>query len=105
MRRIPFFFVAVVMLFAFAETVSAQTPRTFGARRFLLDDGTNLATGLIYMSDNGGSLGIDLNGNVNGTFPSTCALLDLSSTTKGFLTPRMTNAQELGICSGTPPEG
>lgn len=94
------------MLLALAETVSAQPiPRTFGARRFLLDDGTNAATGLIYMTDNGGSLGIDLNGNVNGTFPSTCALLDLSSTTKGFLTPRMTTLQELAICGGTPPEG
>lgn len=109
MRIKSFFFVVVVMLLALTETLSAQTGRTFGARKLQLDDGTTLAAGQVFLSDVGGSLGVDLNGVagfVNGfAFPSTCALLDLSSVTKGFLTPRMSNAQELGICAGTPPEG
>ena len=104
MRRIPFFLVAVVMLFTLASISSAQD-RTFGARRFLLDDGTNTVSGLVYLTDNNGSLGVDLNGNVSGTFPSPCAILDLSSTTKGFLPPRMTGLQESNICGGAPPLG
>ncbi len=54
------------MLFAFSETVSAQTPRMFGARRFLLDDGTNNPTGLVDMSNLAGSLQITTtNGNMS----------------------------------------
>src|SRR5205823_13752692 len=47
------------------------------------------------------SLGI----NQTASLPNTCALLDLVSTTKGLLVPRMTAAQEALLCSGTPPEG
>ncbi|MEP7233974.1 MAG: hypothetical protein ABI778_01640 [Ignavibacteriota bacterium] len=104
MRRIPFFLVAVAMLLALANISSAQD-RTFGARRFLLDDGTNTPAGLVYMTDNNGSLGVDNSGTVTGTFPSTCAIMDLSSISKGFLPPRMTGAQEAAICGGTPPFG
>src|SRR6266496_2679488 len=93
MKRTSFFFAVVVMIFAIAGIATAQTARTFGAGRFELDDGTGSATGVVFMSDQLGSLGIDLGGNsgvINGfQFPSPCALLDLSSTTKGFLVPRM----------------
>jgi hypothetical protein len=105
MRRTSIFFAAVVMLITLATSVSAQTGRVLGARRVQLDDGSATLGGLVWLSDQGGSLGVDLNGNVSGSFPSTCALLDVSSTTKGFLLPRMTNAQELAICGGLPPEG
>src|SRR5437762_13823286 len=110
MRRNSFFFAVIAMLFAFAATSFAQPiGRTLGARRLLLDDNTGTAAGLVFFTDVNGSLGIDVNGVpglVNGfQFPSTCALLDLSSTTKGVLVPRMTTAKELGICSGTLPEG
>src|SRR6185436_16760327 len=116
MKRTSFFFAVLVMLFTIAGTTSAQnTARTFGAGRFVIDDGTAAPTGLVYLSDQGGSLGIDVNGTagiVNGfPFPNTCALLDLSSTTKGFLVPRMSGlptalgGQEAAICGGAPPEG
>ncbi|MEI8135129.1 MAG: hypothetical protein WCH46_08675, partial [bacterium] len=115
MRRYSLFIAAVVMLTAFAANVSAQTGRVLGARRVQLDDGTGAASGLTWLSDVGGSLGVDLNGNsgiVNGfQFPSPCALLDLNSTAKGFLVPRMSGpptiggGQELAICGGAPTEG
>lgn len=41
--------------------------------------------------------------NNNGTAPDNSAMLDVSSTTSGFLIPRMTAAQRLGI--GTPANG
>ncbi len=104
MRRIPFYLVAVAMLVLLANISSAQD-RTFGSRRLLLDDGTLTPQGLVYITDNNGSMGVDNTGLVTGTFPSTCALLDLSSTTKGLLPPRMTGAQEAAICGGTPPFG
>src|ERR1043165_5293818 len=76
--------------------------RTGGFGRLQLDDGL---MNFVYLSNANGSVGIDATGAVNPTFPSACALLDLSSTTKGFLTPRMTTAQEMLICGGAPPEG
>lgn len=48
---------------------------------------------------------IEANGNVGigTTSPNAAALLDVSSTTKGFLPPRMTTAQRDAI--STPPAG
>ena len=50
----------------------------------------------LILQGRGGSIGIGTNS------PSTSAILDLSSTTKGFLCPRMTQAQRLAL---TPVEG
>ncbi|HYM20826.1 MAG TPA: hypothetical protein VEW28_07475 [Candidatus Kapabacteria bacterium] len=104
MRRLSYLIVAMLLVLATTTSIFAQggAARTFGAGRIQLDDG---AGHFVYLSDNNGSLGIDANGLVSGTFPSQCAMLDISSTTKGFLAPRMTTAQELAICGGTPPEG
>ena len=40
-----------------------------------------------------------------GAVPNASAALDVDSTTKGFLPPRMTNAQRTAIAGGTPPIG
>lgn len=97
---------STLFLLCFASVSWAQTgARIFGAQQFVLDDNT-LANPKVYLSQNVGSLGIDNSGVVSiGTFPSPCALLDLRSTTKGFLVPRMNTAQEAAICGGTPTEG
>ena len=60
---------------------------------FYLDyfNGTT-ATNLIFGSSN-------LNVGINTNTPDTSAQLDVKSTTKGFLPPRMTNAQRLAIAS------
>ncbi len=79
--------------------------RIFGAQQLQIDD-NNPAHPKVFFTNNVGSLGIDQNGIVTaGVFPSPCALLDLSSTTQGFLPPRMTTLQEGFICGGTPTEG
>lgn len=97
---------SILLLLCFASMSWAQTgSRIFGAQQFVLDDNT-LANPKVYLSQNVGSLGIDNSGVVSvGTFPSACALLDLRSTAKGFLPPRMNTAQEAAICGGTPTEG
>lgn len=85
---------------------SAQSGlRILGAQQLMLDD-NNPAHVKTFLSPSNGSLGIDNTGAITvGTFPNPCALLDLNSTTMGFLPPRMTLAQELAMCGGTPPEG
>ncbi|HYM20852.1 MAG TPA: hypothetical protein VEW28_07605 [Candidatus Kapabacteria bacterium] len=98
--------VLILALLCMAGMTRAQSGvRIFGAQQFQLDD--NIAGDpKSYLSTLNGSLGIDNNGNVvPGIFPSVCAILDLSSTTRGFLAPRMTTAQELAICGGAPPLG
>ena len=106
MRRITYIVLAVLFVVLANTSLFAQgASRTYGAGRLQLDDGAN---NFVYLSTKTGTLGIDNTGAVIPgvqTFPSNCALLDLSSSTKGFLTPRMTNAQELAICGGTPNEG
>lgn len=52
-------------------------------------DGTNLSEAMTFIED--GSVGIGT------TAPNANALVDISSTTKGFLPPRMTNAQRAAI--------
>lgn len=99
--------IAVLIFMVGALTTSfAQTgQRIIGAQQFQLDD-NNPAHPKTYLTSVSGALGIDNTGIVTpGTFPNPCALLDLASTTQGFLPPRMTTAQELAMCGGTPPEG
>jgi hypothetical protein len=107
MRRTSLFFAVIAsILLTFAATAPAQTSRTLGANRIQLDDATGPgASNSVFISNLNGSVGIDATGSPTGTFPSACALLDLSSTSKGFLAPRMTFAQILAICGGAPPEG
>lgn len=96
---------SLCLLGASFSLVSAQTGgRIFGAQQIVLDD-NNPAHPRVFLSDLNGSLGIDNTGVTSPGFPNSCSLLDLSSTTKGFLPPRMTLAQELAICGGVPPEG
>jgi hypothetical protein len=95
----------IAMLSAQANNSSAQS-RTFGAQRLMLDDGSHSLSGVVYLtSGNGGSLGIDQNGIISPSFPNPCALMDLSSTTKGLLIPRMSALNEAALCGGAPPEG
>ncbi len=106
MRRITYIVLAVLFVVLVNTSLFAQgASRTFGAGRLQLDDGAN---NFVYMTTKTGTLGIDNTGAVIPgvqTFPSNCALLDLSSVTKGFLPPRMLTAQEMNICGGTPNEG
>jgi hypothetical protein len=103
-------FLALFLLVSSVLTISSAANaqfvgRTFGLRRLIIDAGDGLSSNFIYLIDRLGALGIDNTGLTNPAFPNSCALLDLSSTTKGLLPPRMTNVQMLAICSGTPPEG
>ncbi|HYM20848.1 MAG TPA: hypothetical protein VEW28_07585 [Candidatus Kapabacteria bacterium] len=98
--------VLILIILSLASFVRAQSGvRIFGAQQFQVDDNI-VGHPKSFLSTLNGSLGIDNTGNVvPGTFPSVCAILDLSSTTRGFLPPRVTTAQELAICGGTPPQG
>jgi hypothetical protein len=84
----------------------AQAPnRTAGFQRLSLDDGQ---LHQMYIVNNQNSMGIDETGLVSGFFPNSCALLDLSSFTKGFLPPRLTQAARDAIalnCPGTASAG
>ena len=108
MSRITQFFIAVVLMVVLVQSSLAQNGanRTGGYGRLVLDDGNDGGTlERVYLSNSNGSLGIDANGGVTGSFPSTCALVDMASVTKGVLLPRMTTAQRDLICPGTTPEG
>jgi hypothetical protein len=96
MKRIstPFLFI-VLALFIVRPALSQ---RVIGGSQLDLDDNAGHHAYLTTLSS---SMGI----NGSALAPNTCALLDLASTTKGFLVPRMTTAQELALCGGTPPEG
>jgi hypothetical protein len=65
--------------------------RSGGFRRLQLDDNTGSP---VYLTNASGSVGI----NTANAVPSTCALLDLSSTTKGLLIPRMNGTQVAALC-------
>lgn len=89
-----------------ANIANAQIGRQFGARRLLLDNNDGIASNTLFFIDVNGTLGIDNTGLITASYPTSCgALLELSSTTKGFLTPRMTTLQRNLICGGAPPEG
>ncbi|MDP4229784.1 MAG: hypothetical protein Q8916_05195 [Bacteroidota bacterium] len=96
MKRNYFAFLFLTLLYLLADPAYGQ--RMLGARRFDFDDN---AGNHIFMTNSLGSIGI----NNSLTLPNSCALLDLSSLTKGFLVPRMNALQEASVCSGTPPEG
>jgi hypothetical protein len=99
-------FLAILILMLASNIIYAQGGRQLGARRLILDNNDGIVANNIFLVNNGGTLGADNAGIITpGTYPSTCALLDLSSTKKGFLAPRMTALQELAICGGLPPEG
>jgi hypothetical protein len=84
-----FYVVLVVVSFVCAATTFAQ--RTGGFNEVNLDDG---AGSIAYLTTSGGSLGI----NGLDLLPNPCAILDLNSTTKGFLMPRMNTAQRDALC-------
>ena len=97
---------SLILTVVISTSVNAQpTGRTFGARRLTLDNNDGILTNNVYFIDRSGTLGIDNVGLITVTYPNICALMDLSSITKGLLIPRMTKAQELAICGGLPPEG
>ncbi len=99
------FLFSLCLLSASFSLVSAQTGgRIFGAQQLVLDD-NNPTHPKVYLSNLNGSMGIDNTGVTSAGFPNPCSLLDLSSTTKGFLPPRMSVGQELAMCGGVPPEG
>ncbi len=103
MRRILTIANSLLLLVAASTTLLAQgSLRTFGVGRLDMDDNSG---NHLFITNRTGTVGIDATGLLSGSFPSNCAILDLSSVTKGFLPPRMTTAQELAICGGTPTEG
>jgi hypothetical protein len=54
---------------------------------------------LITLQDYASGGGYAPNVGINNTNPNQCAVLDVASTTQGFLPPRMTNAQRTAIVS------
>ncbi len=105
MKPILLFLVLSLILVTGGILNAQPIGRTFGVRRLILDNNDLILVNNVYLIDRSGTLGIDNTGLFSPTFPNTCALLDLSSTTKGLLPPRMTNLQVLLICAGSPPEG
>src|SRR2546421_6831545 len=98
MKRSTILFSILVSVFFLANQGLSQNTRMIGGTQIDLD---NNAGTHVFFSNAAGGIGI----NATGISPNTCALLDLSSITKGFLTPRMTSVQEAAICGGAPPEG
>src|SRR5690242_13632979 len=94
MKRLNF----VIILFGLliVTHLYGQPARTLGGAEVVLDN----AGSLVYITTLQGGVGI----NESNLFPHQCALLDLSSTTKGFLPPRMVAAELAALCGGTPPE-
>jgi hypothetical protein len=98
MKHIFLSFLFLAFILFTGDVAISQNQRMIGGTQLDLD---NNAGAHIFLTNALSSLGI----NATGVTPNTCALLDLVSTTKGLLVPRMTTAQELLICGGTPPEG
>src|SRR5437660_10925379 len=98
MKRSTYFSTILLALFLIVNQGLSQNTRIIGGSQIDLD---NNAGTHVFFSNAAGGIGI----NATGISPNTCALLDLSSITKGFLTPRMTSVQEAAICGGAPPEG
>lgn len=85
-------FHAVLAVLILSCVTQASAQRTGGFKQVNLDDGSGAIT---YMTAGGGSLGV----NSLGLMPDPCAILDLNSTTKGFLMPRMNTAQRDALCA------
>src|SRR5947209_4928838 len=98
MKRSTYFFTIFAALLFLVSQAASQNTRIIGGSQVDLDDN---AGSHVSLSNSLGSIGI----NSTGILPNTCALLDLSSITKGFLPPRMNAAQEAAMCGGTPPLG
>src|SRR5690242_12357156 len=96
MKRLNFV-VSTMLVLLVASGLYAQ-PRLLGARGVILDDN---ASNKVYITTSLGGVGI--NGLNIG--PDACAILDLSSQTKGFLPPRMSPTEIALLCGGAPPEG
>jgi hypothetical protein len=77
----------------FSSNPTGSTSIVGGIRTFV--DGTNLSDVITFIEN--GTIGI------NNTNPDASAQVDIASTTKGFLFPRMTNTQRAAIAS--PAEG
>ena len=77
----------------FASNPAGSTTAVGAIRTYI--DGVNLSEAITFIEN--GSIGVGT------TAPNASALFDISSTTKGFLPPRMTNAQKNAIAS--PAEG
>lgn len=71
----------------FASNPSGSTTLVGAIRTYI--DGVNLSAAMSFIED--GSVGVGTSA------PNANALVDISSTTKGFLPPRMTNAQRAAI--------
>jgi len=75
----------------FASNPTGSTTSVGAIRTYI--DGVNLSEAITFIEN--GSIGVGT------TAPNASALFDISSTTKGFLPPRMTNAQKNAIASPT----
>ncbi len=90
MKKLLFILCALAMCAS-----SSYAQRTLGARTVILDDNNS---NLVYLQTQGGSLAI----SDNNMMPVPCALLDLSSNSKGFLLPRLTQSARDAIASNCP---
>ena len=86
---------ALLVLFSLTTFTELFAQRTAGFQKLILDDN---ATNKTYFRTLSGSLAI----SENDALPITCAILDLSSTTKGFLPPRLTQAARNAIIANCP---
>lgn len=98
MKLIHSFLLILAVMLVVNSPALSQIQRVVGGTRLDLDDN---AGNHVFLTNTSSSLGI----NSGGTAPNSCSILDLTSTTKGLLVPRLTSVQELALCGGTPPEG
>jgi hypothetical protein len=84
-------YLTLLFLVTVMASLSYAQQRSGGFRRLQLDDNTGSP---VYLTNASGSVGI----NTLSAAPNTCALLDLSSTSKGILIPRMNGAQVAALC-------
>ncbi|MFI5263163.1 MAG: hypothetical protein ACHQM6_01460, partial [Candidatus Kapaibacterium sp.] len=90
MKRNLSFFLLLAFVTLTGNLAFGQAQRTLGGTRLDLDDNVG---NHIFVTNASSSLGI----NATGLIPNIGALLDLNSTTKGLLVPRMNAGQEAGV--------
>ena len=59
MKNLKYFLLILSVMALVAADLHAQTPRLFGARRFVLDNNDLITANNVYFVDNAGSMGID----------------------------------------------